>query len=65
MAILSTTARKALPDSAFALSGRRYPIHDPEHAQAALARVSEFGTPAEQQAVRSKVHARYPDMGKK
>jgi hypothetical protein len=65
MAILSTTARKALPDAAFALSGRRYPIHDEEHAQNALARVSEYGTPDEQNEVRSKVHARYPNMSKK
>jgi hypothetical protein len=65
MAVLSTATRKALPDSAFALSGRRYPIHDEEHAQNALARVSEYGTPGEQNAVRAAVHRKYPNMGKK
>ncbi len=65
MAILSTAARKALPSSDFALPGRRYPIHDPEHAQNALARVSQYGTPDEQNKVRAAVHRRYPSMGKK
>ena len=65
MAIRSTTERKALPTEAFALPGRRYPIHDEEHAQNALARVSEYGTPAEQNAVRAAVHRKYPNMGKK
>jgi hypothetical protein len=65
MAILSTVARKALPDSDFALPGRRYPIHNAEHAQNALARVSQYGTPEEKAKVRAAVHRRYPNMGKK
>jgi hypothetical protein len=60
---LSTAERNSLPDSAFALPNRRYPIHDANHARNALARVSEFGTPEEKQAVQSAVHARYPDIG--
>jgi len=40
--------REALPDSVFAIpEERKYPIHDKNHARAALARVTEFGTPEE------------------
>lgn len=42
MTVLNTEARDALPDSAFALSGRRYPIPDANHARAALSRASEM-----------------------
>lgn len=63
MAILTTAARKALSDSDFALPRRRYPIPNPEHAQNALARVSQFGTPDEKKAVRAAVHRKYPHMG--
>jgi hypothetical protein len=65
MAKLTTKARNALPTKSFALSGRRYPIENASHAQNALARVSQYGTPAEKAAVRSKVRAKYPAMGKK
>ena len=61
-AVLSTKGRDALPDSAFALPGRRYPIHDRAHAANALARVAQSGTPTEQRTVRAKVCRRYPDM---
>ena len=63
--MLSTAERKALPGSAFALPGRRYPIHNEAHAQNALARVSQYGTPEQQKTVRAAVHRRYPNMGKK
>ncbi len=59
---LDAAARNALSDSAFALPGRRYPIHDRAHAQDALARVAANGTNEEKAIVRAKVHARYPDM---
>ena len=55
MAKLTTKARKALPNSAFALPGRRYPIQDRAHQQNALARVSQFGTPEEKSRVRAAV----------
>lgn len=42
MSKLTTAEREALPDSAFALPGRRYPIPDKTHARDALARASEF-----------------------
>lgn len=39
---LTAEERDALPDSAFALPGRRYPIPDASHARAALSRASEM-----------------------
>ncbi len=65
MAKLTTKARKAIKGSNFALPGRRYPVEDRSHAANALARVSQFGTPSEKARVRAKVHAKYPNMGKK
>ena len=59
-AVLTAKRRNALPESAFALSGRRYPIHDEAHARNALARSS--GKP-EEAAVRRAVCKRYPNMG--
>ncbi len=64
MAVLTTKARKALPDKAFALPGDRYPIHDKAHARNALARVSQFGTESEKIRVRAAVAKRYPAMGR-
>lgn len=60
---LSAHARDSLPDSDFALPGRRYPIHDENHARNALSRVSEYGTPEEKAKVRAAVHKRYPNIG--
>ena len=61
---LTTAARKKIPGGEFALpEQRKYPIHDRSHARNALTRVSQFGTDAEKAAVRSKVYAKYPDMG--
>lgn len=62
MSVLNAKERNALPNSAFALPGRRYPIHDEAHARAALARVKEFGTSEEKVRVRNAVKRRYPDM---
>ncbi|MFT9399705.1 hypothetical protein [Acetobacter sp.] len=42
MSKLTAADRDALPDSAFALPGRRYPIPDATHARDALARASEM-----------------------
>lgn len=39
---LTTEERNALPDEAFALPGRRYPIPNATHARDALARASEM-----------------------
>jgi hypothetical protein len=75
MAVLTTAARKKLPSKSFALPGKgegphgkgagSYPIPDKAHARNALARVSAHGTSAEKATVRRKVHAKYPDIGKK
>jgi len=40
----------------------KYPIPDEKHARNALARVSQKGTPAERQAVRSKVYSKFPGL---
>ena len=71
MAKLTTKARKQIPKSDLALPGKRsksggkggYPIEDAAHARNALARVSEFGTPAEKAEVRKKVQGKYPSIG--
>jgi len=40
----------------------KYPIPDVKHARNALARVSQFGSPAEREAVRSKVYGKFPHL---
>jgi hypothetical protein len=40
----------------------KYPIPDERHARNALARVSQFGNPAEREAVRKKVYSKYPGL---
>lgn len=42
MSVLTTAQRSDLPDSAFALPGRRYPIFDKHHAQNAKARAQQM-----------------------
>jgi hypothetical protein len=64
MTILDAKARKAIPAKSFALPGRRYPIEDKAHARNALARVSQYGTPAEKATVRAAVHRKYPGIGR-
>ena len=74
MAKLSTASRNSLPSSDFALPGKgkgpkgkgagSYPIPDASHARDALSRVSANGTPAQKAAVRAKVHAKFPGIGK-
>jgi hypothetical protein len=71
---LSMAQRKKLPSSSFALPGKgsgpsgkgsgSYPIPDRSHAQNALARVSQHGSPAQKKAVRSKVKAKFGMGGK-
>jgi hypothetical protein len=55
MAKLTTEARKHIPASKFALSGRRFPINDRSHAANAKARATqgvEAGTLSEEQAAK-------------
>ena len=62
---LTTAKRKALPAKSFAVpKGRKYPIEDEAHANNALARVSQHGTPEEKAKVRAAVHRKYPAMGR-
>ena len=61
-AVLTVTGRRRLHANQFALPGRRYPIADIAHGRNALARVAQFGTQAEQEAVRRAVLARYPGL---
>ncbi len=61
---LTTKSRNRLPTEAFALTGRRYPIHDAAHAKNALSRVAQSGTPEEKAKVRAAVHKKFPDIGK-
>lgn len=57
---LTSKERDKLPDSAFAIPGKRaYPIHDEGHARDALARASGK---SEEGTVRSAVKKRYPKM---
>jgi hypothetical protein len=74
MAKLTTAARNKLPAKSFALPGKgkgpkgkgagSYPIPDRSHAANALTRVSQHGSSTEKAAVRAKVRAKYPSMGK-
>lgn len=69
MARLTTKERKALPKSDFAIPGKApksgsFPIPDKSHAANAMARAANK-SPAIKAAVKRKVRAKYPDMGKK
>jgi len=70
---LTAHERQNMPKSEFALPGHgtgpkgagsgSYPIPDRSHAQNALARVAQHGSPSEKAAVRAAVHRRYPGIG--
>ena len=74
MAKLSSGQRQKMSPSSFALPGKgegksgkgagAYPINDKAHAQNALARVAQHGTPAEQKQVKAAVARKYPSLGK-
>ena len=60
---LTTEARKDLPKSDFVFpEEEKYPINDSSHAQNALSRVEQYGTPAEKAKVKKEVKKKYPDM---
>jgi len=60
---LTTEHREELPSSDFVFpKEKRYPINDKSHAQNALARIEQHGTPEEKEKVRRKVKQKYPDM---
>lgn len=61
---LSYKARQSLPEGDFVFpEQRRYPIHDENHARAALSMVARHGSDAEKAKVRAAVKARYPEIG--
>jgi hypothetical protein len=62
MAALTSTKRKALPDSAFAGPGRSFPIQDKSHARNALARAAQSATPDLQSTIKTKVKKRFPSI---
>ncbi len=59
---LSSKARMALPNSTFALPGRKYPLNNASHARNALARASQFASPEEQAEIKRKVKSKYPGI---
>jgi len=61
MARLTAAARRKIPTSEFAGPGRSFPIEDKAHARAALSLAHFAADPA---AIKAKVHAKYPSMGK-
>jgi hypothetical protein len=63
MSKLTKEERDRLPDSDFAIpEAREYPIHNEEHAKAALGEVAANGTPTEKRLVRRAVFKRYPQI---
>lgn len=62
---LTSQARNNLAAKSFAEPGKRaYPINDANHARNALARVSQYGSPAEKAKVRAAVHKKFPGIGR-
>lgn len=64
MSVLSSAMRRKMPKKSFAIPGKApesgsYPIPDASHARNALARVSQFGSPAEKSRVRSAVRRKF------
>lgn len=62
---LTARSRNNLPDSDFALPGRRYPIEDKNHVIAAKSMVAQHGTPAEQHRVLAAIKQKFGDAKKK
>jgi cytochrome c len=60
---LTARGREQVKDSNFVFpEQKKYPIHDMNHARAALSMVAAHGTPEEQAAVRAKVYEKYPSL---
>lgn len=60
---MTAKRRRSLPKSSFGLPGKRkYPLDTPGRARNALARVSQYGTPAQRSAVRKAVKRKYPSI---
>ena len=64
MSVLTSKQRTSLPTSAFAIpSSRSYPIHNEDHARAALSMVAQHGSDSEKSLVRAAVRRLYPNIG--
>jgi hypothetical protein len=64
MAKLTAKQRNAIPTKDFALKGRREPLNNKSHAEAALTMGMRKKTPTEKAEIRAAVHRKYPDLGK-
>lgn len=65
MAKLTYKQRKKMAPKSFVFpKDKRYPIPDVAHGRNALARVAQHGTSTEKAAVRRKVKAKFPSIGK-
>lgn len=63
MAKLTAAERKKIPDSEFAGPNRSFPIHDENHARAALSDVARTGSLELKARIRAAVHRKYPAIG--
>lgn len=62
---LTAARRKALPNSDFAMAGRKYPVNNKSHAIDALSRVSANGSPAMKAKVKVAVRKKFPGIKKR
>lgn len=62
MARLTTAARNALPDSAFAGPNRTYPVEDASHARNALSRGAQHASGPLLGKIKRKVKRKYPGI---
>lgn len=62
MAKLTSKARNALPNSAFAGPDRSYPIENASHARNALARASQHAGPDLKAKIKEKVRKKFPEI---
>lgn len=62
MSRLTTARRNKLSAGQFAGPDRSYPINDASHARNALARASQYASPALQARINAKVKKKYPGI---
>ena len=63
MAKLTAARRNRLPESDFAVAGRKFPVNDRSHARNALARAAQSGSSRIEAEVKAKVRSKFPGMG--
>ena len=62
LSTLTAEERDKIPDSDFALPGRKYPIHDEAHARNALARGAQNESPENLAKIRAAVKRKFPNI---